>query len=146
MLQKWLVRNARINHLELIRFLIIKQSALEKQATTNWFYNTQFFFYLSSMASFCLAGNVESSSFTHAERLCDILKQTLPACDIQKYVCLSKQWKLAQAQVCNEKGFDLTEVQKLQCAVWHEDGRFIGGADAFAQYCKSTYSVKSDWN
>ena len=96
------------------------------------------------MASFCLAGNVESSSFTHAERLCDILKQTLPACDIQKYVCLSKQWKLAQAQVCNEKGFDLNEVQKLQCAVWHEDGRFIGGADAFAQYCKSTYSVKSD--
>ena len=31
-----------------------------------------------------------------------------------------------------------------QCVVWHQDGRLIGGADAFSTYCKNTYSVTSD--
>ena len=97
-----------------------------------------------NMASFCLAGNVESDNYTLAERLCDILNQTLPVVHIVKYVCLKKTWSAAQEKLCERNNFDINEVSKLQCVVWHEDGRYIGGAAAFADYCKNTYSITSD--
>ena len=97
-----------------------------------------------TMASFCIAGNVSSSSFTHAERLCDILKQTLKVCHVEKYVCLAKNWEAAQIKLCQDYNFNPEEISKLQCVVWHEDGRYIGGADAFSKYCKSTYAQVSD--
>ena len=96
------------------------------------------------MASFLIAGNVETSLFSHAERLLDILRQTLPVCQVRKYVTTSEKWEQAQAELCKEYKFDAKEVSTLQCVVWHEDGRYIGGAEAFSKYCKSTYNVDSD--
>ena len=96
------------------------------------------------MASFFIAGNVETTLFTHAERLLDILRQTLPVCHVRKYVTTSDKWEQSQEELCKEFKFDPKEVAKLQCVVWHADGRFIGGADAFSKYCKSTYNVDSD--
>lgn len=96
------------------------------------------------MASFLLAGNVNSRSFTHAERLFDILNQTLPVVHCVKYVCLDATWDAAQVQLCKKFQFDAAAVAKVQCIVWHEDGRYIGDDVAFAEYCRNTYSVTCD--
>jgi hypothetical protein len=101
-------------------------------------------FFLKTMASFCLAGNVQSDNFSHAERLLDILHQTLPVCDVVKYVCLQTTWAMAQEELCKSKNFDRNRVSNLDCIVWHEDGRLIGGASNLAEYCKNTYNVSAD--
>ena len=61
-----------------------------------------------------LAGNVESASFTHAERLCDILRQTLPVCAVTKRVALRDGWGAAKAQLCADHGFAPDRVEKLE--------------------------------
>ena len=96
------------------------------------------------MAEFLIAGNVESVSFTHAERLCDILKQTLPCCSVTKHVALRAHWPAAREKLAAQLGFDPEQVRTLECIVWFADGRLVGGADAFSDYCKQTYNLRSD--
>ena len=96
------------------------------------------------MAEFLIAGNVESVSFTHGERLCDILRQTLPVCTVTKFVALRAHWAQAKSELAARYGFDEERLRTLECVVWFADGRLMGGADAFSDYCKVTYNVRSD--
>ena len=96
------------------------------------------------MAEFLIAGNVESVSFTHGERLCDILRQALPACSVKKMVSLRKNWDQAKRELAKTYGFEEERLRDLECVVWFADGRLLGGADEFSDYCKQTYNIVSD--
>ena len=99
---------------------------------------------LARMAEFLIAGNVESVSFTHGERLCDILKKTLPVCTVTKMVALRNCWSKAKEEIAEKYGFESDRIAELECIVWFSDGRLIGSADEFSDYCKQTYHVQSD--
>lgn len=96
------------------------------------------------MAEFIIAGNVESVSFTHGERLCDILRQTLPVCSVTKYVALRKHWDQAKGEIAEQYRLESDRIAPHECIVWFSDGRLIGSADDFSDYCKQTYNVQSD--
>ena len=96
------------------------------------------------MAELYIAGNCESVSFTHGERLCDILRQTLPVCSVTKFVTLRAHWEQGRRELAARYGLDEERLSTLECVVWFADGRLLGGADAFSDYCKQTYNVHSD--